>query len=383
MITAIEELRSFRVSDIHIESRAAGGTRKLVGHAAVFDLLSDPIADGYRERVMPGAFAKTLAAGADVRALINHNPNYVLGRTKSGTLKLEEDARGLAIEIQLPDTTFAHDLVASVERRDIDQMSFAFRAVRDRQTFEGGQPVRELLEVELFDVSPVTFPAYPQTDLQARSRGESSDAKWPATMAVLERNGIDPSALFGALFRVNSGAALPRDAAMLDGFRSRLQAMLPESARPQPSAHVARYGYVLIDDDDMPANVRDAAAETFTRVVRELGIPAAGFAWFDNAAEGRTADFRADLYLDGRAAYVRKRDEALILIRRGLSLERTIHVVAHELRHVQQMRGEDIAKRTGTSEYDANTYARRVVDQHRADDGVCAAYAARRQRGWW
>lgn len=152
-----------------VEVRAAGdGPPRLVGYAAVFDRPSEDLG-GFVEVIRRGAFSKTIQE-ADIRALWNHDPNYVLGRTKSGTLSLMEDDHGLRIEVVPPDTTWARDLMETIRRGDVDQMSFGFRPIRDRwQTDERGQVTRELLEVALFDVSPVTFPAYPQTEVQVRS----------------------------------------------------------------------------------------------------------------------------------------------------------------------------------------------------------------------
>lgn len=159
------ERRAFATA-LRIERRAEGETRTIAGHAAVFNQLSEELW-GFREVVAPGAFRKTL--GADVRALWNHDPNHVLGRSKSGTLRLREDEVGLAIEIDPPDTAMARDLVTLIERGDVSQMSFGFRTVTDSWRMLDGEPVRTLEEVELFDVSPVTFPAYPETDVAVRS----------------------------------------------------------------------------------------------------------------------------------------------------------------------------------------------------------------------
>jgi len=140
---------------------------KIVGYAAVFNQLSEDLG-GFREKISPGAFRKTIQE-ADIRALWNHDSNYVLGRNKSGTLKLEEDSHGLRIEITPPETTWAKDLITSMKRGDVDQMSFGFRTIKDRWENDGGRNIRTLLEVELFDVSPVTYPSYPQTEVQART----------------------------------------------------------------------------------------------------------------------------------------------------------------------------------------------------------------------
>jgi len=145
-----------------------GDSPKIRGYASVFNQWSEDLG-GFREVVKQGALKKTIKE-ADVRALFNHDPNYVLGRNKAGTLSLEEDDKGLAIEIDPPDTQWARDLVTSIDRGDIDQMSFGFRTVKDNWIDEKDENLqRELLEVELFDVSPVTYPAYPQTTVGVRS----------------------------------------------------------------------------------------------------------------------------------------------------------------------------------------------------------------------
>jgi HK97 family phage prohead protease len=164
------KVREFRMLG-GIEMRAEGDGDKTVvrGYAAVFDSPSEPIGwDGFTELVKPGAFRKTIAE-ADVRALWNHNPEVVLGRTKAGTLRLTEDERGLAVEIDWPEWAGAQ--LEQIRRRDVSQMSFGFRTVKDRfLTTEDGKTVRELIEVELFDVSPVTYPAYPETEVFVRSQ---------------------------------------------------------------------------------------------------------------------------------------------------------------------------------------------------------------------
>lgn len=161
------EHRSFAFS---LEKRDDAPAGRLVGHAAVFNSLSEDLG-GFRELIAPGAFASSIAKD-DVRALFNHDPNFVLGRTSSGTLRLAEDMRGLAIEVDMPDTQTIRDLVtAPVQRGDVSQMSFAFETVTDEWRKDtAGDWTRTLVEVRLYDVSPVTFPAYPATDVSARSK---------------------------------------------------------------------------------------------------------------------------------------------------------------------------------------------------------------------
>lgn len=162
------ERRTFEVVGLKVERRAEDGQpSRLAGHAAVFNSLSVDLG-GFRERIEPGAFAATIAED-DIRALFNHNPDFVLGRNVAGTLRLAEDDRGLAIGIDLPDTQAARDLSVSIERGDITGMSFGFRTISDQWEMQDGDAVRTLLAVKLFDVSPVTFPAYPETDVAVRS----------------------------------------------------------------------------------------------------------------------------------------------------------------------------------------------------------------------
>lgn len=152
-----------------IEVRAeADQAARIVGHAAVFNSLSEDLG-GFREQIAPGAFAK--AIGGDVRALFNHDPNWVLGRSIAKTLTMAEDARGLAVEILPPDTEQGRQVLASVRRGDVSGMSFGFTTLADewrKQT--DGSWVRTLKDLTLFDVSPVTFPAYRQTDVGVATR---------------------------------------------------------------------------------------------------------------------------------------------------------------------------------------------------------------------
>jgi len=160
-----KELRSFALNEFRVDSE--NDKPKMYGHAAMFNSLSEDLG-GFRESIAPGAFAKSLES-ADIRALFNHDSNIVLGRNKAGTLRLSEDASGLAIEIDPPDTQAARDLMVSLQRGDINQMSFGFRTITDKWEKRDGEWLRTLREVELFDVSPVTYPAYAATDIAVRS----------------------------------------------------------------------------------------------------------------------------------------------------------------------------------------------------------------------
>lgn len=158
--------------EMRVEKPETGEPPKIVGYAAMFESLSQDLG-GFVEKIRRGAFAKSLDSGADVRALFNHDSNLILGRTTAGTLKVREDAQGLAIEIIPPDTSYARDLLVSLERGDISQMSFAFRTKVEEWDTTREPALRTLVEVELFDVSPVTYPAYTQTSVSVRSQLES------------------------------------------------------------------------------------------------------------------------------------------------------------------------------------------------------------------
>lgn len=165
------EKRSVAYSNL--ELRADGDGKTLVGYAAVFDSPSEPLP--WTEFVRRGAFSKTIKDGADVRLLIDHE-GVPLARTKSGTLKLNEDDTGLRIEASLDDANpDAAKLLSAMRRGDISQMSFAFETVKD--AWSDDRRTRELKEVRLYDVSVVTYPAYEQTMVQLRNKqSDSTDA---------------------------------------------------------------------------------------------------------------------------------------------------------------------------------------------------------------
>jgi HK97 family phage prohead protease len=133
------------------------------GYAAKFDTRSHDLG-GFIETVRGGAFGRALNEGQDVRALINHNPGLILGRTAAGTLKLSEDTTGLHYEVDAPDTSYARDLAESMQRGDVTQSSFSFRVRLDDWQKEGRGRLRTLIDVDLLDVSPVTYPAYEDTE---------------------------------------------------------------------------------------------------------------------------------------------------------------------------------------------------------------------------
>jgi HK97 family phage prohead protease len=158
------ERRTFTVRDVEAR-QAEDGTMTLRGYAAVFNDPSVPLP--FIETIAPGAFRKTLSETPDVRLLINHE-GLPLARTKNGTMTLTEDDRGLYMDAEIADTNEGRDLYKLVERGDVDQMSFAFRVIR--QKWSEDRTTRTLTEVSLADgdVSVVTYPAYPTTTVEAR-----------------------------------------------------------------------------------------------------------------------------------------------------------------------------------------------------------------------
>ena len=139
------ERRTFTVQDVEAR-QAEDGTMRLRGYAAVFNDASVPLP--FKETIAPGAFRKTLSETPDVRLLINHE-GLPLARTKNGTLTLSEDDRGLFMDAEIADTNEGRDLYKLVERGDVDQMSFAFRVIR--QKWNEDRSMRTLTEVSLAD----------------------------------------------------------------------------------------------------------------------------------------------------------------------------------------------------------------------------------------
>jgi HK97 family phage prohead protease len=154
---------------ITVEKRGDKEVRLVSGYAAVFNQLSRNLG-WFREKIEPGAFDNVLEN--DVVALFNHEPNLILARTISKTLKLSVDERGLKYEFEAPNTTAGNDLVVSLERGDIQHSSFSFSIEKEKweEDEEAGE-IRTVLEVKrLYDVSPVVFPAYTQTDVAMAKR---------------------------------------------------------------------------------------------------------------------------------------------------------------------------------------------------------------------
>jgi hypothetical protein len=168
-----------------IQQRAEGESPLIVGYASVFydgtERTEYRLWTDFSERIMPGAFDRALSESHDVRALFNHDSNLVLGRTSAGTCKLSVDKVGLRYEIEAPDTQTARDLQVSLNRGDVTGSSFSFNPTNTLYREEGEMLYAEITDVDLFDVGPVTFPAYEATSsgvrAQLRAAGEAEEAR--------------------------------------------------------------------------------------------------------------------------------------------------------------------------------------------------------------
>ena len=204
-------MRFIQFAELRAEA-AEGEAPHIRGYAALFDTWSEDLG-WFREKIQPGAFANTIKE-ADIRALWNHDPNYVLGRNKSDTLQIHEDGKGLAVDITPPDTQWARDLMTSMKRGDVSQMSFAFQAVRDEWNHDSDPLERTLVECSLFDVAVVTYLAYTATSAMVRS--------------LFSESAVNVDALVGLIFRASRGHKLNESDLEL------LRSYLPADPIPAP-----------------------------------------------------------------------------------------------------------------------------------------------------
>lgn len=208
--------RRFTTGEVEVRQR--GSKIVIEGHAIVWNRMSEDLG-GFKESVRPGAARKTIME-ADVRALMNHDPNLVLGRNKAGTVRLSEDTTGLLYEIVPPNTTYARDLMVSMERGDINNSSFGFRAIQDDWGVMNDYPHRSLIEIALADVSVVTYPAYLDADsgLAGRKAALSGVAR-RSSHSIDEL--LDPATLLDAVKGLSSNEPEERAANALAGNSTR------------------------------------------------------------------------------------------------------------------------------------------------------------------
>ena len=258
--TGMRERRIFDIEDLEV--RADGDSPpEIHGHAIRYGVWSQDLG-GFRERIMPGAARKTIGE-ADIRALINHDPTLILGRNKAGTLDLSEDDRGIRNVMRPEDTSYARDLILNMRAGNITQQSFGFRTIRDewrepaQATKKDGLWERDVIELQLFDVSIVTFPAFTQTQAHVRS------------IAEIDGIGIDWPALTALLTRAERGIPISdADIDLLNGSIAVLRSFIPsapdpvsddlESTRTSPDAgpdrdHLRRLLDLELEEHALPA----------------------------------------------------------------------------------------------------------------------------------
>ncbi|HNV12132.1 MAG TPA: HK97 family phage prohead protease, partial [Propionibacteriaceae bacterium] len=171
-----------------VELRASSDGARLGGYALKFNKLSRNLG-GFVERIAPGALTKTLKDGGDVLCRYQHEDEFLLGRTSSGTLRLSVDEVGLLYEVDLPNTSYARDLEALADRKDVQHSSFAFQLMPggdDWSLTPEGFPLRTLTELHLVDVAPVVNPAYLDTTSGLRSLAESRHLDFDSVRAAAE-----------------------------------------------------------------------------------------------------------------------------------------------------------------------------------------------------
>lgn len=161
------ETRFYELKDMKLEEREDKSPR-LVGYAVRYNALSQDLG-GFKERFLPHSFARSLENGPDILALIQHDMTKVMGRRSSGTLQAEDDAFGVKVKIDPPNTSFSLDIQESVRRKDVVGMSFAFESIEEEMVREGDGWVREVRDADLYEVSIVTNPAYLQSKIKIRS----------------------------------------------------------------------------------------------------------------------------------------------------------------------------------------------------------------------
>lgn len=172
-------LREKRALPVAVQCRKddKGNATMFVGNAVVYRSLSEPIYGMFREEFLPGAFAEHLRTHPDIIATVDHDFKRLLGRTSSGTLRMDDSEKALAVEVDRGDTSAARDLAVMIERGDIRAMSFMFDAVDDEWAFDetNKMRVRTVKVARIFEVSFVTFPAYEATDADMRSARDHFD----------------------------------------------------------------------------------------------------------------------------------------------------------------------------------------------------------------
>lgn len=206
------ETRRITVNDFELRDAASGDGMTFVGYGAVFNSNSEPLP--FTERILPGAFSRSLRSRNEIKMFVNHDTTQVLASKRAGTLRLSEDSHGLRVEADLPDTTAGRDMAFLIKRGDVSDMSFGFSVPRGGDSWSDDGQTRELREVRLHEVSVVTgFPAYPSTTASVRSLD-----------GLAEATGLEADKLGAAITALEKGETLDEEhAGILDAAIGRLR----------------------------------------------------------------------------------------------------------------------------------------------------------------
>jgi Escherichia/Staphylococcus phage prohead protease len=237
--------KRYTTTDLEVR-RGEGSGRQLVGYAVRYGSLSEDM--GFRERIAPGAFTESITNGADVRALVNHDSAKIIGRSTAGTLTLTEDANGVRVVIDPPDTQVGNDVTTSIERGDLTAMSFGFRAMDDSWETAAGEPVRTVHRAELLDVSIVAFPSYPDTSIAVRSLN-----RWKKEIDMAE---------------TKTNVESPETRLPEKQTEAKPSAETPEDGVPKPERRSAPPQSVTRDSATDPAEWRNCRTGAEVRVLR-------------------------------------------------------------------------------------------------------------------
>jgi len=215
------ELRVLPHTELRLKEGAEGSLGILEGLPGIpYNSWSEDLG-GFTERVLPGAFDQSLME-SDIISCRDHEDTYILGRTSSGHLRLDNRDDGLYYEVDLPETSYARDLVVSLGRKDVKGNSFRFRTIDDRWSIVGGKEFRDLVSCELYEVGPVTMPAYPATGLGLRS--------------LFGSLGLDHQHLYRCLLRARTGQLERRDLDVIASTIEALRKYLPGGGlEPEPA----------------------------------------------------------------------------------------------------------------------------------------------------
>jgi len=207
------ETRRIQINDFELREGPTGDGMSFTGYAAVFNSDSEPLP--FIERIAQGAFKKSLKSRMPIKMYMNHDSSMLLASTRSKTLRLQEDSKGLLVEADLPDTTVGRDLSVLMKRGDVDSMSFGFSVPSGGDKWSDDGMSRELRQVRLHEVSVVTgFPAYTATSASVRSLD-----------ILAERTGVDVDKLAEAITVLEAGGTLSDESAdLLSGAVSKLRA---------------------------------------------------------------------------------------------------------------------------------------------------------------